>query len=362
MKILYDHQIFSHQRFGGVSRYFTNLINHADKNKNIETKLGLVTSKNEYMPKSFDFISKRLGKKLYKRIISINKKKSKRLLENYNYDVFHPTYYNPYFLPFLKDKPFVLTVHDMMPELFPEFYPSDFSDIVYKKLLVKKASKIIAVSNQTKNDLIKLLSVDEKKISVVHHCVNLKSKQIKNHNYKIPKNYLLYVGSRILYKNFTTFIKSIAPILIKHSDLKLVLAGGGEITESEKKLICKLNLKSNIVHFKNFDDHLLSLLYTNAKAFIFPSLYEGFGIPILESFSNHCPVLLSDTPVFKEIAEDNCLYFDPKSEESIRDKIQNILEDDKLRKKLIKKGLTRLSNFTPDKTFFNTLDVYKSIS
>lgn len=359
MKILYDHQIFSHQKFGGVSRYFTNLIKMGNKDNNIELKLGLITSRNEYMPRPLDFISKRLGKKSYKRIISINKAASKRLLNDFNFDIFHPTYYHPYFLPHLKNKPFVLTIFDMMPELFPEFYPSNFSDISRKKILVSKADRIIAISHQTKKDLVRLLSVDEEKISVVHLNSDLTFNTKKTSNYRIPKNYLLYVGTRNFYKNFPLFLKALQPIL--DNDIKLVLAGGGELDKNEKQLLKELNIHSKTIHFNKLNNDLLSTLYKNAKAFIFPSLYEGFGIPILEAFSCNCPVILSDIEVFKEIAQDGANYFDPRSEESIRESIKITLGNKEFREKKVESGKKILEKYSPEKTYNDTIEVYKTL-
>lgn len=361
MKILYDHQIFSHQRYGGISRYFTNLINLGSKDPDIDVKVGFVTSKNEYFPKPFDFISKRLSKKLYKRVISINKAKSRHLLKSYDFDIFHPTYYQSYFLPFLDKKPFVLTVFDMMPELFPEYFPSDFNDISRKKVITQKADKIIAISNQTKNDLVNLLSIEEEKISVVHLSNDLNPELVPLKNYKIPENYLLYVGTRKHYKNFPRFLKSIAPIIKKNKNLNIVLAGGGELEAQEKEQLQELGILNKTFLFCNLTNDLLALLYKKAKVFIFPSLYEGFGIPILEAFSNNCPVVLSDTPVFKEIAKEGACYFDPTSEESMEFEIEKVLNDTDYRNEITKNATLVLKDFTPEKTYTETLKVYKSL-
>ena len=173
----------------------------------------------------------------------------------------------------------------------------------------------------------------------------------------IPNEYILYVGSRYRYKNFNRFIKAIAPFLISKPQLNLVCAGGGKFSKKELELLDKLNLRNKVVQF-NFDDSSLPELYKNAILFAFPSLYEGFGIPVLEAFSCKCPIVCSNNSCLPEIAKDAAVYFDPFKEESILQAVKVLFENEFLREELVKKGTERLSYFSWEKAARETKMVY----
>ncbi len=289
------------------------------------------------------------------------------LINSKSYDVFHPTYFDTYFLPLLKAKPFILTVYDMIPEMFPQYSPP--GDIIArnKKLLVHRAAHIIAISQNTKNDLVKILNVDPAKISVVHLASSLntkKNKQLtKKNNFG---EYLLYVGTRVNYKNFDEYVTAIAPILHQNPKLKIVCVGdkpaSGPFTDQEISLFKKLRIRQQLVFTHATDEELVGL-YSQAKAFIFPSLYEGFGIPVLEAFSCFCPVMCSNTSSLPEVAGNAAVYFDPYSKASMRDSLQNFLKGGvRLRNELIFKGQKQLKSFTWDNSAKKTMAVYKLVA
>ena len=327
MKVLFDHQIFSTQRFGGVSRYFVELFLEFNTTEGIEFDLSALYSVNHYLINSKikkEFIPgiRFKGKKMM--LTWINKKHSKAQLHKQQFDLFHPTYYDPYFYKNLKGKKFVLTVHDMTQELFPKLLPANDKTSERKKYLVEKATRIIAVSENTKKDLINIWGIDDNKIDVVYHGNSMINKPENQKIKGIPNEYLLYVGSRHRYKNFNRFIKAIAPFLNSKPQLNLVCAGGGKFSEKELELLNELNVSNKVVQF-NFDDSSLPGLYKNAILFVFPSLYEGFGIPILEAFSCKCPIACSNNSCLPEIAKDAAAYFDPFKEESILQAVKGLL-------------------------------------
>lgn len=365
MKILYDHQIFTLQKFGGISRYFYELIREFEKIDSIQTKTSLLVSDNHYISdknyvKHINFLPDIEFRGKQRLLTLINKPNTILELKKQNFDIFHPTYYDPYFLQYIGNKPFVLTVHDMIYEKFKDIPNSGDTISDYKKLLVEKAFKIITVSQSTKKDLIELFETDESKIEVVYHGNSMFPKSNISINITIPKKYLLFVGSRVGYKNFDRFIKSVSILLNKDKELSVVCTGGGNFKLSEIQLFEDLGISHQIFQY-DVDDDKLAYIYKNALVFVFPSLYEGFGIPILEAFACGCPLVCSNAGSLPEIATTGASYFDPYSEESIRSTILQVLNNFGLREKLVQNGTKRLECFSWKFTAEKTMHIYKEI-
>jgi glycosyltransferase involved in cell wall biosynthesis len=370
-KIIIDPQIFILQDFGGISRYFIELCNQFEQTNKIKVILPILYTDNlyykdsRYFQESFQnknhllirfskifrpFIPRKLKRK------SINR--TADLLDNQKFDLFIPTYYDPYFLTHLKNKPFVLTVHDMIHELYPQYF--DDADIVIKSksALIARATKIIAVSENTKKDLLNIYpNVDPKKVEVIYlaHTINDGSSvKIKN----IPEQYILFVGKRDVYKNFFFFLEAVTPILKEKPDLYVFCAGGNPFTKEELIIINNLGIAKQLLQ-KNFYDIELTAYYKNALCFVFPSEYEGFGIPILESMASGCPVVLTNYSSFPEIAGDAGIYFELNNKTDLRNKVISAISDSTFRQSHIFKGITQASKFSWKKTAEATLNVYQ---
>ncbi|WP_312195954.1 glycosyltransferase family 4 protein [Epilithonimonas vandammei] len=368
MKILLDPQIFTQQTYGGISRYYTEIFSELNKREDIEVVLPIYYTDNFYLKKTNLLSKNRILTSFYD-ILSffkvstktLRRKKSEKFLkqvcQNNNYDVFVPTYYNPYFLDLIGEKPFVLTVYDMIHELFPQyFYDDPYRVTENKKKLIYKANRIIAVSHNTKKDILTIFpDLDPEKIHVIHHGSSIKIED--NIRIDLPSNYILYVGSRADYKNFKFLVNSINPILKENPDLMLLAAGGGEFTQEEINYIEKSHLSQQIKQ-QNFEENQLGHFYKNAIFFVFPSQYEGFGIPVLESMACGCPIILSDAGSFPEIAEDAGIYFDITSDDDLRKKIRMLLNDENLRKQFTEKGLEQVKKFDWKIAAEQCLDVY----
>ncbi len=361
LKILFDHQTFSIQRYGGISRYFANLSTGLNKMPGINTKIAALYSDNEYI-KNVDIpLNNAFGKKLFtghfNRIYRWNSRYCILNMQLNNFDVFHPTYYDPYFFNYLK-KPFAVTVHDMIHELVPEQFDDHAKVIAQKKVMIQKADAIIAISEYTKQDIIKFYPQVENKITVVHHGYAFPSQN--NVNDKIADRFILYVGERHFYKNFTNFIKAIAPLLNEDPQLNLICAGGGKFTAHELQLLSSLNIQNQCKQISATDVELQQL-YKSALLFAFPSFLEGFGLPLLEAFHAGCPVAASNASCFPEIGGDAIAYFDPHTPDSIYGVIRSILKDDNIRADLINKGKERVRLFSIEKQIADTLAVYKKV-
>ena len=369
MKILFDHQAFSLHTYGGVSRYFSELIHGINHTPNYSATLPLLVSNNVHLKeKGFDinhFLRNQNFRRKKRIIYEINKLYTLPSLKKQQYDILHPTYFDSYFIPYLNRKPLVVTFHDMIHEKFSHQFREltfDRGIIARKKLLANQADRIIAVSESTKRDIVELLNIDPKKIEVIYHGSSFPPEESSSTEkpVPVPYPYILYVGTRIVYKNFGGLLAAIHPILKKHN-LKLICAGGGVFTESENKLIQSLRL-SNLVEHRGINDQTLRKLYQRAIAFVYPSLYEGFGLPILEAFDCACPCIVNASSSLPEVAGDAALYINFDEPESVGDAVERVLFDTSLRQQLIEKGRERLRKFSWQTTVDNTLNVYKALA
>jgi glycosyltransferase involved in cell wall biosynthesis len=228
-----------------------------------------------------------------------------------------------------------------------------------------RADKIIAVSENTKKDIIRIYNVPEDKIKVIYHGNSLQPTEEKPEDLpELPKRYILFVGARGFYKNFIFFIKSISTLLKDDVNLTVVVAGGyskeNKFSEDEIILFKNLGINKQVFQY-SVDDKMLAYLYKNAICFAFPTLYEGFGIPILEAFACSCPAVISNTSSLPEVGGDAVVYFDPTNTSSILKAIETVLNDAKLRNILILKGKEQLKKFSWEKTATETLELYSSL-
>jgi glycosyltransferase involved in cell wall biosynthesis len=365
MKILYDHQTFTIQQYGGISRYFYEIISR--NSINFEFELSCLFSNNVYLESHENKLANNFlpnynffGKTRFMKFV--NETYSMRKIKGNNYDLFHPTYYSTYFLKHIGKKPFVVTFYDMIHEKFSNQFVElklDRSLFFNKIELIKRANKVIAISEQTKSDIIEFYKVPGDNIHVVYLGNSLINIDFSSKRF-IEYDYLLFVGNRGLYKNFDKFVKSVRDLLIKY-DLYLICVGGGDFTDNERVLLKSLDISNRVLHKSFANDQELANFYSNALFFSFPSLYEGFGIPVLEAFASKSPVLLSHSGSLPEIAAEAADYFNPNDEYSIHKATENLINDSKRRNELIDLGTKRLTKFSWEKTFKETLNVYHEV-
>ncbi len=361
MKVLFDHQTFTIQRYGGLSRYFANLHDELNKMPGVTSKIATLYSENEYINASDVPLNNALGKKLFSghfnRTYRWNMRFSSLKIRSGNFDVLHPTYYDPYFIGDIK-KPWVITIPDMIHELVPNQFADNDQVVARKKLLMEHANAIVAISNHTKQDIIKFYPQFADKIEVIHLSSDFTGMPATAPN--VIGKFILFVGERRLYKNFIAFVKAIAPLLNDDKDLKLVCTGGGKFTDEEQQLITSLHI-ANQCQQVNAVEEELKQLYAQAAVFVFPSYLEGFGIPLLEAFHAGCPVAAANATCFPEIGGDAPAYFDPHSADSMYNTIKSVLTDDNLRAELIRKGKEQVQLFTGQKVAERSLALYKKV-
>ena len=259
-------------------------------------------------------------------------------------------------LPYKTFSKSVLIVHDLAFELIPHAYPGSYSRLHrITKTSAKRADKIVAVSNSTKKDLSRLYNIDKQKISVIYEGVDSMfhpqpAKEINRirRRYDLNKKYFLFIGSLKKIKNVPVLLRAFAAFLEKRAgDYQLVLVGSNYWPDGEINAIIKAKkLQKKVKSLGFVSDHDLPGLYSGSSAFIMPSLYEGFGIPILESMACGTPVITSNTGSMPEIAGKAALLVNPLDTAEICKKMWLLEEDSSLRSRLIQKGLLRAKQYS----------------
>ena len=362
LNIVYDHQIFSYQKYGGISRYFFEVMTRLSSSNNVSVIAPFYINK---------YISESTAKKIVRGVyLDINFKRSGQIVNMVNKiispvmvgavkpDILHETYFSNKSISNAKRK--VLTVYDMTNELFSDQLDPKGINTIAKRNAVKRADHIICISKNTQTDLINMFDVKPEKTSVCYLGYDLgnHSSQVSSvfHN----KKYILFVGGRGGYKNFLNLLEAYAGSNQLTSDFDLIAFGGGAFSKVENDKILQLGVLGK-VHQISGDDDMLEGYYLSASALIYPSLYEGFGIPLLEAMSYKCPVICSNSSSLPEVADQAAVYFDPNSTEDMQTTIENVLYDYDLCEQLRLKGLERITHFSWDKAAKETNDIYKSL-
>ncbi len=354
MKVLYDFQKFQAPGIRGIKRYFINLNKFSHYAPDIDTQIYCPYKYHQtYTHNPLHKISNLTNRK---RIHKRNVISTRRHIQKENINLIHPTYYDPYVLE-LKI-PYVLTVFDLVHELFPKKFPFYDDTSQKKKMVIQNAKVIISISRNTKKDLVNYYKIKPELIKTIHlaSSISLKNKIETN----VPDNYFTFVGARNSYKNFDNLIKAISPILMQ-SKINLLCVGGGKFTKQEKKLLDRHQV-IRLVSQRSATDNQLAFIYSKSLAVIYPSLYEGFGLPIVEAMGCDCPVITSNTSSPPEVAGNAGIYFDPYSIQSMRSTVQDYIGNLKNNQiSQIKKGRKRIKKFTWRKTSEKTYEVYRSL-
>lgn len=365
MKIAFDYQIFFLQNYGGISRYFKILaheLSALDQQVRIFSGLNCNNYLSDLEPSlvsgyKLSHYPKRTG-----RIIrELNHFIQGQKIKSWCPDLVHETYYSKRETCNVKSAR-VTTVYDMIHELFPQAFSSSDNTTQMKKAVFSRVDHIVSISHSTKADLVRLFGIDERKISVVHLGVDTSfasqpSIELDTGN----RPFLLYVGARQGYKNFEGMLRAISQDLSLKNDFDVIAFGGGSFSDVERKLIEQLGFKKDQVRQVSGADQILVQLYKLAEAFIYPSLYEGFGLPPLEAMMCNCPVISSDTSSMPEVIGNAGEYFEPTDTYLIRQAISNVVYSPLRKEQLIAAGNERVKLFGWEKCAIETLDVYKKI-
>lgn len=272
----------------------------------------------------------------------------------------------------------VVTIHDLIFERYPRQFKKVDVAIYRKKFRYscRNANRIIAISNQTKQDLIDFYEIDEAKIDVCYQScdpafaqrIGAEAKESIRKKYDLPHQFFLYVGSIIERKNLLNICKALLQLRKKINIPLVVIGNGKKYKQLVKDFIAVHQLQSQVIFLSDKvainnnglnQANIIASIYQMAIALVYPSFFEGFGIPVLEALWSSIPVITSNTSCLPEAGGRGALYVDPFSVDGIAQAMQNLVYDDNLRVQLTEKGWEHAQNFTVQKCTSSVMDVYK---
>lgn len=293
-------------------------------------------------------------------------------------DLIHIPYFEPFFitLPFFNRIKTVVTVHDLTPLIFPKNFPAGFRGNLKWKIQrnrLKKCNRIITDSFSSKKDIANIINYPEEKIDVVYLAAGQEFKKLEKgkweaevrKKYSLPDKFILYVGDATWNKNLPRLIKA-----VKEVDIPLIMVGKALADvnfdksnpwNSDLLAVSQLAEDKNIIELGFISTDDLIAIYNLASLFIMPSLYEGFGLPILEAMACGCPVITSKEGSLPEVAGEAAFYVDPYNQEDIAQGIKKLFYDQELRKQLSIKGLEQSKKFSWEKTAKETINAYEKV-
>lgn len=350
IRVQFDDQIMRAQPRGGVSRYFVELVREFrdDAGLGVAVDVDWRSSRNEHA------VAAGLG---------LPAGRSRRRLPSLPWrriDLIHPTWHHPDRRPPITGPPMVVTVVDMIPELLPELFPSGNPHFA-KEAYVRQASAILCISESTRRDLLQVYGPLDADVEVVHLAAGSGFAPGQTYPRPLGADYVLFVGSRGSYKDFGVAAEAFAAMRGELPGLELVAVGGGELTEDERANLRRLSIDGSVRRIDATDAELPGL-YCGARAFVFPSRYEGFGLPTLEAMACGAPVILADSSSHPEVGGDAALYFAPGDAAALGAQLLRVLTDSELRRRLVALGLERSGGFTWRQTAIRTRDVYARVA
>lgn len=291
-------------------------------------------------------------------------------------NIVHYPYFEPFFLtlPLFEKRKLVVTVHDLIPFVFPKNFPRGIKGNLrweIQKRILRRANMIITDSNSSKEDIEKFVKVDANKIKAIYLAASDKFKKLENagdvrRKYNLPEKFVLYVGDVTWNKNLPRLIEAVRGL-----DLPLVMVGKALVDEdfdrenpwnSDLSKVHDLAQNySKLIRPGFVEDNDLVKLYNLATVFAMPSIYEGFGLPILEAMGCSCPVVTSRGGSIPEIAGDAAIYVDPYSVENIAQGIKDLFYNEDLRRSFRKKAIDQSKKFSWEKTTKETIKLYESL-
>lgn len=364
MRIGYDYQAFL-RRHGGVSRYFAELVRDLNGRPGVAATVVAPVYVNRYLLTPgirrhvrgfflpFEFRgSARLAGELSAALQSV-------LSPRRGFDVVHETYYSQ--RPLGRGRVRVLTVYDMIHELFPQDFADSAQVTAAKRVAVERADHVICISETTRQDAIRLLGIAPERTSVTYLACSPDSPTAGPRPSLNVGPFVLYVGPRGGYKNFAVLLEAFGASREINRHLSLVAFGGGAFSDEERRAIDRFELGSRVRQV-NGDDEILSAYYEAALAFVYPSRYEGFGIPPLEAMARGCPVVCSNAGSIREVVGDAGAGFEPDDSARLRSILEQILADRDYAAQLRDRGFACVARYSWAKCASETLQIYERLA
>lgn len=363
MRIALDEQAFQLQKFGGVSRYITRVAEELSRAGD-DVCVFAPLHGNEYLktaivPKRVWLATGGFPPKTGRLIKSLNRFVTARQIPAWRPDVIHETFYSATGLG-RRRLPTVVTVHDMIHERYPEMFADRGLGSLEKARAVARADHVICVSEATRRDLCELLRFPVEKTSVVHHGVDMPVLHASEGAAMPPRQpFLLYVGLRGGYKNFSGLVQAVAQSHRLRGVFDVVAFGGPPLSAAELEAAAAMGMAPAQLRYAGREERTLAGLYRSAAAFVYPSLYEGFGMSLLEAMAHDCPVVSSCHGPCPEVCGNAAEYFDGKSSDDTARAIEAVVYSSVRRNELIQRGRERIAGFTWQRCAAGTRDAYK---
>ena len=355
------------QAAGGITRYFASLIGRLPADFHPALVVGPPFDGNyaghpnlkiyQYGKRRADQFSWRLSS----RASEIEKSLLRNSLARRRFDVFHPTYYTLLTGQSMRDyrSPVVITVWDMIDEIYASEVDPTGQNAREKLAAVEAADRIICISQNTKNDLLERYDVPESKIAVTYLAAEIDA-TISHGSEPVPERpYYLYVGSRASYKNFVGLLDAFAKVVSVRPELALCVVGG-PLSNAERDRIVALKLSDNLEYYGYPSDSHLAKLYRCSLALVYPSFYEGFGLPPLEAMSCGTVAVVANVSSLPEVVGTAGVLFDPTRSDELIEILLSLPDDSTRREELIIAGEQRSREFSWDRTTAETIEVYRS--
>ena len=286
-------------------------------------------------------------------------------------DVFHAPHY---VLPPLLPCPSVVTIHDCIHLMFPQYLPNKFAYAyarTFMTIAARRSSKVLTVSEASKRDILRFFHIPASKVEVVYNAIDdrfdrepeIEDVMRVRERYQLNDPFLLYAGNVKPHKNIDRAIEAFAKLRARGFDRLKLLIIGDEISKTPqlRRMVHRHQLHREVRFLGFVPDATLAVLYRLADVFVFPSLYEGFGLPPLEAMASGTPVVTSNVSSLPEVVGDAALLVDPEDAEAIAGAVQRILTDADLRRSLTQKGLGRAHEFSWERSVRRIRDVYLEV-
>ena len=368
MRILYDHQAFSLQSYGGITRVFSEIIRYMNRQPHVTTDvlLGfsatranfgtLVTPPGRVIHPGpalfdrgvFDYATNEIFSTLMAPLLG-------------TYDIYHSTYYR--FLPAIRTKRRIATHHDCVQEMLPHLFPNSRRIFRWKQAMFRKADLILCVSAASRMDLLRFYDIADEKAIVVHNGVSPMMQDPAGEaelRAAVSGKFLLYVGARHTYKNFDGLLRAYAASGLTE-DYSLLALGGGPPSAGQRAIIEELGLADRVKFVPYASAALLAEAYASAALLVYPSLYEGFGMPPLEAASLGCVSLVAASPATIEICGDAAFFFEPTAAEDFSGMLQVAVTDTAGRTARLQRAKALLKIYTWEACGRKTLEAYQRL-
>lgn len=365
MRIAFDQQIFLRQRVGGASRYVCELARHLARVPDTQPWVVAPLHINDYLG-SVDGVRVTgqqvpIHPRLVRHMTPLVEARAARVLRRRPPDVVHETYYAAHTVA-PRGVPVVLTVHDMIHERFPELYARDDRTRADKRAAVARADHVVCISRATLDDVCERLDLPPERASVVHHGHSMRPELGAGLPPPVSGPYVLYVGQRGAQKNFTVLVEAYARSAPLRRELRLVCFGGGPFDVAEQACLAAAGLGAGEAVQVSGDDGALAAAYRHALVLVFPSRYEGFGLPVLEAMALGCPVLAGDCAPLREVGGGAALYLDPDQPDAWAATLMTLAGNTEQRESLRAAGLQRAAEFTWERCARHTRAVYAALT